>query len=432
MHDKKTVSKSLLSIAYGSLLITAHSTVQASGFAVPEMNIAGMALSNALVANPHVLAAIAYNPAAMAFHDGSSLAVGLMLLKSDISVDTGSGSVDSATNGTTAIPLLTAHATLNESWAISLALNTPFGLETEWPAGTFDSQYPIESTIPTSSQLEIASFSPSVAYKINDNVSVAGGLDLYWLREVIFNGDINLGLEPGSNPAADLEGDGRGVGFNLSLMVRQDNWTFGGNYHAETRIPVEGTVDLPADLLPSYFSNKVNAELNLPYRLQLGVHNQTTDKLALEFDFTRTGWSSFDRLVVKQNQFGTNIVTSTNKWDDSNTYRLSATYDISDDTQLRAGYTFDESPQGDEFFSPRVPNADRQLFSLGIGHTLTNDWTIDASYMYLKSDKRKVDVDPSFVHSAPHSGETNGTSAVNGDYESSAHLFGMGVTKKFM
>jgi long-chain fatty acid transport protein len=425
LDSKKNLSRSLTSLACGAILISAHSTVQASGFAIPELNVAGMALSNALVANPDMHAAIAYNPAAMAFHDGNSAALGLLLVKPDLSVDTGSGSVDSDANGTVALPSLTAHATLSETWAIGIAMNAPFGLETDWPAGTFDGQYPPAGYIPTNSKLEIVAVSPSLSYKINDNVSLAGGVDVYDMRTVIFNSDVNAGT-PGSNPTVDLEGDGRGVGLNLGLMVRQGRWTFGGSYHSETRIPVEGTIEAPTA------SANFDAELNLPSRLQLGVRHQTTDKLGLEFDFTRTGWSSFDQLIADESRYGVNLLTSTNKWDDANAYRLGATYDISEATQLRAGYTLDETPQDDNFFSPRVPDADRQLFSLGIGHTLNNGWTIDAAYMYVKFDDRTVNIDPAFSHSGPYTGETNGTSAVNGSYESSVHLFGVGITKQFM
>ncbi|MBV2096824.1 MAG: porin, partial [Candidatus Thiodiazotropha sp. (ex Codakia orbicularis)] len=286
-------------------------------------------------------------------------------------------------------------------------------------------------TIPTQSKLEIIAFSPSVAYKINDKASLSGGVDYYWMREVIFNGDINAGM-PGSNPAADLEGDGRGVGFNLGFMVDQGDWSFGASYHSEANIPVEGRVDLPAGALPSFFSNRVDAELTVPWRLQVGVRNQTTQKLAIEFDVTRTGWSSFDKLVVDHDQYDVNIVTSNNQWDDANAYRIGISYDFTQATQLRIGYTFDETPQDDDFYSPRIPDADRQLFSLGVGHTLTNGWTVDVGYMYVKFDDRTLDIDPTFVHAAPDAAETNGTSAVNGDYESSVHLFGIGVKKSFM
>ena len=434
MQLKKTFQLSRLALSCGIAILAVNQTAYASGFAVPELNIAGLALSNALVANPKDQGAIAYNPAAMSFHEGSSLSLGAFLVKPDLSVTTAAaGSVDSEANDVVGIPTLSAHTKLTETWSIGIAVNAPFGLETEWPSGTFDAQYPNPAsptdfaTIPTQSKLEIVAFSPSVAYKLNDNASISGGLDYYWMREVIFNGVVKTG-PTGPFPNADLEGDGRGVGINLGLMIDSGDWSFGGSYHSETRIPIEGTVQLPAGFLPPFATNDVSAELKLPYRLQLGVRNQTTDKLAIEFDFTRTGWSSFDRLIVTQNQFGSTIVDSANEWDDANAYRLGVTYDISQATQLRAGYTFDETPQDDEFFSPRVPDADRQLFSFGLGHTLANGWTIDAGYMFVKFDDRTIN-----STKPPIAGqETNGTSAVNGDYESSVHLLGLGITKRFM
>jgi long-chain fatty acid transport protein len=427
----KTIQQTGLALACGTALLTLNQNAQASGFAVPELNITGLSLSNAMVANPDSLSAIAYNPAAMAFHEGSAIELGLLLVQPDLSVDTGSGSIDSEADDAVAIPTFTAFAQLNETWSLGLSVNAPFGLETEWPIDTFDSQYPLGTTIPTESRLEIIAFSPSIAYRINENASLSGGVDYYWMREVIFNGDINAGM-PGSNPAADLEGDGRGVGFNLGFMVDQGAWSFGGSYHSEANIPVEGRVDLPAGALPSFLSNRVNAELKVPWRLQVGVRNEPMAKLAIEFDITRTGWSSFDKLVVDQDQLGSNIVTSNNQWDDANAYRIGISYDFTQATQLRIGYSYDETPQDDKFFSPRIPDADRQLFSLGVGHTLNNGWTIDAGYMYVKFDDRTLDIDPSFVHAAPNESETNGTSAVNGDYESSVHLFGIGVKRRFM
>ncbi len=437
MHDNKIFSRTFLALSCGASLTTFNPSVQASGFAVPELNVAGLAVSNALVANPEMQAAIAYNPAAMSFHEGSSLSLGVIPIKPDMAVDTGSGSVDSDANTTVFVPSLTAHATLTERWAVGLAVNAPFGLETEWPSGTFpeatpadpNNGYPMGSTIPTKTNLEIAAFSPSAAYKLSDNISLSAGLDYYWMKEVIFNGEVNN--PAGANPEANLKGDGRGIGVNVGLMIKQGNWSYGGSYHSEANIPVDGRVTLPAGALPPFFSNRVHADLTLPSRLQLGVRNQTTDKLAIEFDFTRTGWSSFKKLEVDHDQYGVNIVTSTNDWDDANAYRLGVTYDITAATQLRAGYTFDETPQSDEFFSPRIPDADRQLFSLGIGHTLSNGWSIDAGYMYVKFDDRTIDT-ATTSHPELSYSETNGTQAVNGTYESSVQLIGLGITKKFM
>lgn len=427
MRHHNTLRLSTLAIGCGTALMALNQPTQASGFAVPELNPTGLALSNALVANPDSLGAIAYNPAAMSFHEGSSLSVGLLLVKPGLSVDTGSGFVDSDANNTVAIPAITAHKKLNETWALGISVNAPFGLETDWPAGTFDAQYPGGSTIPTESKLEIVDFSPNAAYQINEDLSISAGIDYYWMKKVVFNSDINTG-NPGSNPEANLKGDGRGTGYNLGVMFRRGGWSFGGNYHSSSKIPVEGEVALPPGALPSYMSDNVHAKLEVPSRLQLGVRNQATEKLAIEFDYTRTGWSSFDKLVVDQDQYGANIVTSTNKWDDANAYRLGATYDFTPATQLRVGYSLDETPQGDKYFSPRIPDADRQLFSFGLGHTLSNGWTLDAGYMYVKFDKRTIE---SSTAAVPGS-ETNGTDAVDGTYDSSVHLFAFGVTKHFM
>ncbi|MBV2096468.1 MAG: outer membrane protein transport protein, partial [Candidatus Thiodiazotropha sp. (ex Codakia orbicularis)] len=163
MHFNKKLQLSRLAMACGAALFTLNQTAQASGFAVPELNITGLALSNAMVANPDSLSAIAYNPAAMAFHQGKAVELGLMLVEPDLSVNTGSGSVDSDANDAVAIPALTAFAQLNETWSLGISVNAPFGLETDWPAGTFDAQYPPAATIPTQSKLEIIAFSPSVA-----------------------------------------------------------------------------------------------------------------------------------------------------------------------------------------------------------------------------------------------------------------------------
>ena len=53
-------------------------TTQASGFRLPEISIAGMGTSNALVADTVTPGAMPYNPAAMAFHKNRNVIVGIM------------------------------------------------------------------------------------------------------------------------------------------------------------------------------------------------------------------------------------------------------------------------------------------------------------------------------------------------------------------
>ena len=62
--------------------ITWSGAINASGFSVPEMSTAGLALSNAMVANTREVGAIPYNPAVMAFLKDGSAGAGTLLISS--------------------------------------------------------------------------------------------------------------------------------------------------------------------------------------------------------------------------------------------------------------------------------------------------------------------------------------------------------------
>jgi long-chain fatty acid transport protein len=426
MQKAKTTRLTILAISLGATMISMQRPAQASGFAIPELNPTGMGLANAVVANPYSLGATAYNAAAMAFHDGSGVSAGLLLVKPDLRVTPtgGSGRVDSESNDLITIPAIDAFSTVSENWTAGISINAPFGLETEWPAGTFPNYTTTtDAAAPTRSKLEILDFNPSMAYKVSDDFALSMGLDLYWMRQVVFNSSIQ------NSPTThfNLEGDGRGVGVAVSALYRRDAWSFGGSYHSKGKIDINGKLYENTGRVPSFFTNNATARLEVPSRLQIGIRNQATKKLAVEFDVTRTGWSSFDKLEIKNKQYDQTLATSQNNWDDTYAYRLGVTYDFTKQTQLRVGYAFDETGQGDDYFSPRIPDADRQLFSLGIGHELGNDWSIDAGYMYVKFDNRTINSTAAVV-----AGSENGTMAVNGTYKSSVQLFGIGVTKRFM
>jgi long-chain fatty acid transport protein len=424
MHPKSSLSHAVyLAIACGSTILV-NSSAQASGFAIPEMNITGLGTSNALVANPDSLGAISYNPAAMSFHEGGHINLGTLLIQPDLAVDTGSGTTDSDANDLVVAPAISAHDQLNEDWALGIAINAPFGLETKWNTEVYGNQYPVGSFMPTTTKLEIAAFSPSLAYKVNDQASLAFGVDYYWMKKVEFNSAMNDG---GNYPGFNLEGDGRSVGLNLGAMLVLDKWSFGASFHSVSKIKAKGTLDDEVGVLPSNSSDRVTATLELPWRFQIGARYQVMEKLGVEFDFTRTGWRTFDELVVKNEEYGSTIFTSKNYFENANAYRLGITYDFTPATQLRIGYSLDETPQTDEYFSPRIPDADRQLFSLGIGHSFADGWSVEVGYMYTQFDDRTIDSDKQAVASE----ELNGTTAVNGSYESSVQLFGMGITKTF-
>ncbi len=423
------------------LAVIASPGVQASGFAVPELSTAGIGMANALVANAEDPGAFPYNAAAMGFHEASSLSIGGLLIAPSFELDNASGSHESHGADWVGAPMVQAAARITERLWAGLAINAPFGLETRWRPGTFPKLTGIrvapagfpEPTIPLSpqplqSKLEVIAVAPTVTYALNGQVSLSAGIDYYWVKSAVLDSSLT-----------ELDGDGTGWGFNLGSLYRQGPWSFGAAFHSAATIEVEGSYQplsqnlvllnqlVPGRGLPP--AQDAELDLHLPWRLQLGARYAFTDELAVELDWTRTGWSEFDKITIVGRDSGAVIQEDTNSWSDASAYRLGLTYQWRPRTQLRLGYSFDETGQGDELFSARIPDSDRHLFGVGIGHDLGEGWSLEAGYMYVRFKDR--DYRSSRPYDPREPADINGTDALDGDYAASAHLVGLEVRKTF-
>lgn len=168
-------------------------TAMASGFSLPEVSTLGTGMSNAVVANLEETGALAYNPAAMGFHDRTSVSLGALSIGPSFSVDTATGHHNSASADWVAAPLFQAAFRVHDRWRIGVGINAPFGLETRWKTGIFpelsgEAPVPVAPGVtlplpfgphPTNSELETLALVLTLAYKVNEDLSVAVGLDYY-------------------------------------------------------------------------------------------------------------------------------------------------------------------------------------------------------------------------------------------------------------
>ena len=109
-----------LSFACSCAILGFNSQGHASGFAIPELSIAGIGISNALVANPDEIGAFAYNPAAMAFHQGSSINLAALGVAPNLGVKTASGSHDSRNKDIVGIPSFFGALRIADNWTLGL------------------------------------------------------------------------------------------------------------------------------------------------------------------------------------------------------------------------------------------------------------------------------------------------------------------------
>lgn len=226
------------------------------------------------------------------------------------------------------------------------------------------------------------------------------GIMFYDVNSLVFN-----------TQSININGSGNGYGWNLAMLHTTKRVDFGLSYKSSVNTNLKGTV--ASNLLGG---NPARANLEFPDMLQIGLLYRINDKFNVEFDIERTGWNVFDQIVIEYDNaaLGTRTITSTNNWDNATAYRLGATYQISDKTKLRFGYSYDETPQPEVTFSPRVPDNNRQLFSIGVGHDF-GGWMLDAAYMHVVVDDRSVAASTFY----------------NGTYESSVDLLGVGLSTTF-
>ncbi len=394
-------------------LLLGAAGVQAAGFNVPEISTGGLGTANSVVANPRMLGAVPYNPSLAAFHAGTTLAGGLMLVHPESEVTTAAPNTivtaDFQGKDNVLIPNLSVTHQIDDQFTLAFSTSVPFGLSTNYPVNTFSILGAANS--PTKSQVEVIDISPSLAFKISPDTSFAIGVDYYWARKVAFD-----------TGSLANKGDGDGWGWNISASHIAGPWSFGASFRSHAEADISGTTSAGG-----LTTGGTRTTLDIPWRAQIGVRYQVNSALALEADITRTGWSSFDILRISHNHPGVplNPIVSENHWKDTNAYRLGGTYQLSADTELRFGYSFDEGAMPDAYFSARTADADRHLLSIGVEHQLGNGLAIEAGYMLVKF------ADKSFRSTTAPVTDPNGTLAYNGDYKTTVHLLGIGLSKRF-
>ena len=399
MHNKARILQTGTFLCCGVLSLSA----MASGFRLPEVSTAGTALSGAAVANPDLPGALPYNPAVMAFQKEGQLVAGAMIVQPDISVTPELGTASSSQGESSIlVPNIFATKHIDDNWSWGVGINAPFGLETKWKDETFAAfAGATDAFEPEHSKLKMLNLNPNVAYQLNANTSVSLGIDNYRVLKLIFNTqDINI------------DGSGDGYGWNIGLLHAQTNWSLGLSYRSSVKVTLDGTVDATG---VGSTKSDAEAKIEFPSLLQIGGRYKVDDKLAIELDIEKTGWSSFDTVKINHSSPGIpNPINGDSNWKNAIAYRLGATYELSPINQLLVGYAYDKTPSNDEFFSARLPGNNRQTLSFGLAHKWT-EWSIELAYMYVKADDRKIAVGGAF----------------DGTYELTAHLFGAGISTQF-
>lgn len=397
MHHNAHLPSLLLAMLLGSAV-----TVHAAGFALIEQSASGMGNAFAgAAASAEDASTIFFNPAGMAYLPDNQLVVaGHAIRPSAKFSNSGTtgvlGTAINSGNGGDAgdwafLPNLYFAKAVSDSVKLGIGVNAPFGLKTQYDNGWTGRYHALKSDLKT------ININPTIAFKLNDNVSLGAGVSYQRieaeLTKAVDFGSVCVskvslaactaaGLTATSNDGkSEFKGDDWSWGFNLGTIIQATPATrVGLAYRSEIKHDLKGSAVISGEeqfdallgvgvplanvnaLKAAFPDSSVQAQADLPATFSASVYHQATDKLDVMADVTWTGWNSFNVLRIVRTSgalSGGTADVQPEYWKNTMRYSVGASYRYDDQLKLRAGLAYDESPVSRNWLTPRIPDSDR-------------------------------------------------------------------------
>lgn len=370
----------------------------AAGFQLLEQNASG--LGNAYAGSAAVAenaSTIFYNPAGMTQLQNREFSGGLTAVNtrfkfsnqgSSVGLLAGAGEGGDG-GGWGFIPNAYLSWGLNKDLYLGVGFGAPFGLKTEYDNPWLGAAQSVKFDIKT------YNINPSIAYRVNDLVSVGAGLNWQrmsaeYLRQAAVVSPVTVAspilLELGDNA----------WGWNVgALFTLAPGTKLGLSYRSTINYRLKGDIQPsgPSAAFNTAQSSGAEARLKLPDVFVLSAAQQVSDRWQLLGDVSWTGWSSIRELdVVRTSGAGTGTIAQTLDADFQNTWRVAvgANYRYSDALKLKFGIAYDETPvRSERTRLVALPDNNRTWLSLGTQWTPARGTNVDfgISYLYVKDTR---------------------------------------------
>jgi len=385
------------------LLFTA-STSFAGGFRLPEQGAKAMGMGFAFTAQADDPSAIYFNPAGLTQLKGNNVMVGATYVRLNGGEFTGTTPVDnvfaskSETQKSLDLFIPNAYYTKTTSdgyLAYGVGIFAPFGLGQEYN----NNHTSIFRNQVTKIDLQTVVVNPTIAFKVNEFLSIGLGIDWMYGRATLERTPWNPALIPaGQNGNAfdlELKGDGDAWGYNFGVLLKPtENFRIGANYRSPFTLKIkEGDVTISnvnagAPAFAAANGTKGSTTISMPATFALGA-SYTMGKLTVNADADWTFWHSYSSLPIN---FESSVLPDSNapkNWEDVVAVRLGVEYRVTAPLALRAGFVYDPSPAPASTLGPELPDANKLDYMVGVGYKI-GAWTIDVAGMYVDKKDRTV------------------------------------------
>ena len=373
-----------------ALVFCCSATVRAEGFALNEWSARGVSLAGGLVGRADDVSTLAYNAAGITQVPGTHVMGGLAFIAPMGTIVADIDKVGTKYTSTKPNVWLAPHGfvshQLNDNVWLGFASFSRFGL-----GNSFDSNWVGRYNM-YDIGLKTISFVPTLAYKVNDTLSLSVGAEV--MNAHVYRGSkipTKTSLTaPNFDNDLQLEGSGWGVGAHLGMHMRfNDQWSMGLSYKSQVTLNLYGDVDFSyegdslltrAGTLPVARDRSANATLQLPDSIAWGLTYKPLDNLSFEVGTVFTRWSTYNALNINM---GNDYSSVNNKeWRDGWNFNGSVEYKPLDWWSLRAGVAYETPVVNENYSDYMMPTNGRTVMSLGTGVTW-NNWTVDLAYAHL-------------------------------------------------
>ena len=364
-------------IAAAAMMVAGAFATQtyAAGFQLSEQSAIqmGRAMAGAGVVGDD-LSAVHYNPAGMTLLSGTRMQATGTWVAVNLDYESHDGSVTE--NGRLKGQIIPAgfltHQINDSLWA-GLGLTVPYGMGTEYGEDWEGRERGTESMILT------FDINPNLAWKVNDKLSVGGGISLQYAKA-----ELGMGMGP---MQANVKGDSWAWGWNVGLMFQPvETVRLGLAYRSHIAHNAEGHTDVKSPNLTS----DMKVRIKTPDTVTLSATWEATDALRLSGTARWSKWSNFRTLDVQNLDFnGTPYakfanVPVENNWDDTWFFSVGADYKLNGQWTVRGGVAYDQGPVENQYRMAVIPDTDRVWFSGGASYKYTDNLTFDFGATYIK------------------------------------------------
>jgi long-chain fatty acid transport protein len=283
---------------------------------------------------------------------------------------------------------------LSDKIALGLVVASPFSFTSDYDAAGWQRYSAIRTKLLT------LNTQPSIAFAPNDWISIGAGLNVEYADATLSNALPNLaaGLP---DARFKIVGKDWSVGWSAGAQLRPNaRLSFGIGYKSAISHVLKGPLVISGLLGPLAARNvdsPSTAKFSLPWQLSAGARAGVTDRLTLNAQVVRYGWSKFDQIAFGAPLNSAAIENYKNGW----SYALGVDAIASQKLVLRAGVQFDGTPTRDDGRDPRVADADRVDYNVGGSYHLSERFTLDGAIALTDMKRVAITRDEHFYVGTP-------------------------------